>query len=195
MRKKWRLRKGSNSLVIVRRADIFPEDLGYAPSPVGASDLDRWIADSSSRQVLFEMYDCLHGSSANNAREAGAEQLQGTVRRWLEDAFKRRDIIAVLVKQNHLTQVAVVEEGQEKAKSERDAVSPGFAKTITWIEIELVDSQNRPVRNERFRMELPGGEFYEGTTDNRGSARIEGIDPGVCELNFPERDMREWSAA
>lgn len=195
MRMKWRLRKGSNSLVIVRRADIFPEELRCAPSPVGTSDLDRWMADPSSRQVLLEIDDRLRGPSANNVREAGAEQLQRTVRRWLEEAFKRRDIIAVLVQRNHLTQVAAVEEEQESGKGDENPDPPHPGKRKTWIEIELVDSQNYPVRNERFRLELPDGEFYEGTTDVRGSARIEGIDPGVCELNFPERDMREWRAA
>ena len=31
-----------------------------------------------------------------------------------------------------------------------------------------------------------------GSLDGQGRARISGIDPGMCQISFPEIDGREW---
>lgn len=65
----------------------------------------------------------------------------------------------------------------------------------TWIEIELLDEKGAPVRNERYTILLPDGSTRGGTLDSLGRARVDGIDPGVCEVCFPEIDQRAWRAA
>jgi len=64
----------------------------------------------------------------------------------------------------------------------------------SWIEIELVDDENEPVPGERYRITLPDGETAaEGTLDDKGFARVEGIDPGTCKVTFPELDKDAWN--
>jgi hypothetical protein len=64
----------------------------------------------------------------------------------------------------------------------------------TWIRIVLVDNGNprRPVPFKRYRIELPDGSVREGMLDENGAATLTGIDPGDCEVSFPEFDAAEW---
>lgn len=63
----------------------------------------------------------------------------------------------------------------------------------SWIEIEMVDEEDEPVPGVYYRIKLPDGEqVAEGTLDHKGFARIEGIDPGTCEITFPDLDKDAW---
>lgn len=63
----------------------------------------------------------------------------------------------------------------------------------SWIEIELVDEEKQPVPGERYKITLPDGEkIAEGTLDEKGFARVEGIDPGTCKITFPDLDKEAW---
>jgi hypothetical protein len=57
-----------------------------------------------------------------------------------------------------------------------------------WIAIRLVDQDNRPVPGEAYRVKLPDGSLVEDDLDEHGSARIMGIDPGTCQVSFPNLD-------
>jgi type VI secretion system secreted protein VgrG len=61
-----------------------------------------------------------------------------------------------------------------------------------WIEIELVDEEDQPVTGEQYEITLPDGRVAKGTTNQKGLARIEGIDPGTCQINFPKLDKDAW---
>jgi hypothetical protein len=58
----------------------------------------------------------------------------------------------------------------------------------TWIEIELLTEDRKPVPYEKYRIKVPEGFVAEGALDANGRARIDGIDPGICEVSFPEID-------
>jgi len=63
----------------------------------------------------------------------------------------------------------------------------------SWIEIELVDEEDHPVPGERYLVTLPDGETVaEGTLDEKGRARVDGIEPGTCKITFPELDASAW---
>ena len=62
----------------------------------------------------------------------------------------------------------------------------------SWIEIELVDEEDNPVPGEKYRITLPDETVAEGTLDDKGFARVEGIEPGACQITFPELDGRSW---
>jgi hypothetical protein len=67
-------------------------------------------------------------------------------------------------------------------------------KKPSWIEIELVDEKNNPVPGEAYSIALPDGETVaEGTLDENGFVRVDGIDPGMCQVTFPEMDGRSWA--
>jgi uncharacterized protein (DUF2345 family) len=62
----------------------------------------------------------------------------------------------------------------------------------SWVEIELIDDDGQPVPGARYRVTLPDGTVDEGTLDGQGRARIEGFEPGDCQIEFPDFDGREW---
>ena len=63
----------------------------------------------------------------------------------------------------------------------------------SWIEIEMVDEEDQPVPGMAYRITLPDGESVaEGTLDDKGFARVDGIEPGTCKITFPELDKDAW---
>ncbi|MEZ4296201.1 MAG: hypothetical protein R3B70_14615 [Polyangiaceae bacterium] len=62
----------------------------------------------------------------------------------------------------------------------------------TWIEIELVGMDGGPIPGQLYRIALPDGTAVEGRLDERGRARVLGIDPGTCSVTFPDLDMEAW---
>lgn len=65
----------------------------------------------------------------------------------------------------------------------------------SWIEIELIDDEKRPVPGARYLVTLPDETIAEGTLDEKGFARIEGITPGNCKISFPAFDQGCWKTA
>ncbi|MFN0131014.1 MAG: hypothetical protein ACKVW3_00525 [Phycisphaerales bacterium] len=63
---------------------------------------------------------------------------------------------------------------------------------LTWIEIELVDQDDRPVSGARYSLILPDGSPDGGTLDEQGFTRREGLKPGTCMVSFPEFDGGSW---
>ena len=55
----------------------------------------------------------------------------------------------------------------------------------SWIEIKLVDEEENPVPGEQYRVELPDDLVAEGTLDEKGFVHIDGIEPGMCNIKFP----------
>lgn len=68
-------------------------------------------------------------------------------------------------------------------------------KKTSWIEIELVDAEDKAVPGEKYRITLADHSVTEGVLDGKGFARVEGIEPGSCEVTFPEMDGRSWAKA
>jgi len=65
----------------------------------------------------------------------------------------------------------------------------------SWIEIELVDEENNPVPGEKYKITLSDGKVKTGTLDQNGLARVEGIEPGTCQITFPNLDKDAWEKA
>jgi hypothetical protein len=64
----------------------------------------------------------------------------------------------------------------------------------TWIAIELLDDKGAPVPGEPYEIRLPDGSYRRGSLDSAGCARIDGIDPGTCEVSFTRRDREDLNA-
>ncbi len=62
----------------------------------------------------------------------------------------------------------------------------------SWIEIDLFDPQGKPIGGARYRLRLPDGSVEEGKLDACGHAEYYDINPGNCELTFPDFDAKEW---
>jgi hypothetical protein len=69
--------------------------------------------------------------------------------------------------------------------------TPAEAET-TWIELELLDAEGKPVPNEQYKITFPDGVVKYGRLDSDGKARIEKLQPGSCQVTFPNRDEEVW---
>jgi hypothetical protein len=63
----------------------------------------------------------------------------------------------------------------------------------SWIEVRLVDGDRKPVAGQKYRIKLPDSSIKEGTLDEDGKARFDGIPPGQCQVCFPEIHGPEWT--
>jgi type VI secretion system secreted protein VgrG len=75
------------------------------------------------------------------------------------------------------------------------APPPEEAEELTWIEIELIDEDDKPVPGERYQIEVADGRVIRGTLDNKGFARVEGLKPGDCKVTFLKLDKDAWEPA
>ena len=65
-----------------------------------------------------------------------------------------------------------------------------------YIEIALVDEAGKPVAGESVRVTLPDGKtLAEGCTNEKGEYKVRGIDPGSCQICFPDLDQNAWEEA
>jgi hypothetical protein len=87
--------------------------------------------------------------------------------------------------------------GSEKVKPYKPPQTEEEKKQKTsWIEIEMMDEENQPVPGMAYRITLPDGETVaEGTLDDKGFARVDGIEPGTCKITFPDLDKDAWEKA
>ena len=70
--------------------------------------------------------------------------------------------------------------------------SPEEETKKNWIAIELKDEEDNPVPGEYYEVKLPDGSVVSGTLDDKGTARVDGIDPGEAEVTFPNLDKEAW---
>ncbi|MEJ7712144.1 MAG: hypothetical protein WKF84_20360 [Pyrinomonadaceae bacterium] len=195
MRKKWRLRSGSEAIVIVRRSDLFPEETSTFDQGRLISSIDGWLKDPLTRQVITEIDESVHGLSRPGAAKAGWKALQQGLKKRIEEAFKRGAIVGVADSAEVLTQ-SPHEQQAEGTAPRAPPPRPSTAKQTSWIEIELVNAEGQPIPDQRYRIEVPDGTFRDGNLDKQGKARVDGIDPGQCEVSFPDLDgSSEWAAA
>ncbi|MCP4246027.1 MAG: type VI secretion system tip protein VgrG, partial [bacterium] len=65
-------------------------------------------------------------------------------------------------------------------------------KETTFIKIRLLNDEGEPVAGERYRVTCPDGTVKEGTLDANGMAEVTGIEPGECDVTFPDLDESAW---
>lgn len=58
----------------------------------------------------------------------------------------------------------------------------------TWIEIELVDTEGNPIPDELYWIQLPDGSVREGRLNGGGRAYFGDLDPGECDIRWPNLD-------
>jgi type VI secretion system secreted protein VgrG len=62
-----------------------------------------------------------------------------------------------------------------------------------WIGVRLLDDNGQPLAGERYVIQLPDGtKVARGYTDKEGKVEVKGIDPGSCEIAFPDLDGATW---
>ncbi|HEY0993348.1 MAG TPA: hypothetical protein VGD80_40125, partial [Kofleriaceae bacterium] len=64
----------------------------------------------------------------------------------------------------------------------------------SFIELELVDTEQRPVAFASYSVTDADGNVFTGMLDADGRARIDGVAKGSCKVTFPDFHDDEWSA-
>ncbi|KAF0812069.1 hypothetical protein IGB42_03346 [Andreprevotia sp. IGB-42] len=63
----------------------------------------------------------------------------------------------------------------------------------TWIEIQLLGEDDKPIPGEKYEITLSNGLVLSGYLNAEGLARVDGLDPDTCQISFPELDKDAWS--
>ena len=65
----------------------------------------------------------------------------------------------------------------------------------SWIKIKLIDEAGNPVPGEAYKVKTSDGRTASGSLDEKGEAEVKGIEPGNCEITFPNLDKEAWEDA
>jgi hypothetical protein len=84
---------------------------------------------------------------------------------------------------------------EEIAPQRQNGRSSNASPKAAWIEILLRDADGQPVNGERYKIKLPDGSIQEGKLDTFGHAEYYNINPGQCQVCFPDLMDDEWTAA
>jgi type VI secretion system secreted protein VgrG len=171
---------GSN--YYLRAMGVVIESMSSLTLKVGGSNI---VIDPSGVTLKGPMVT-IDGGLVKIASGPGSSPGSGNMRSVVAPA-------APLVYTAALAQVAsgenVQSAGEQEQPYRRDEAS------TSWIEIELVDEEDNPVPGERYQITLPDGSVARGTLDENGFARIGGIEPGTCQVTFPDFDQDAWEEA
>ncbi len=65
----------------------------------------------------------------------------------------------------------------------------------SYIELEMLTEAGEPCAGERYLVVTSDGKKKNGSLNNKGFARINGIEPGNCKVTFPNLDKEAWKDA
>lgn len=162
--------------------DVQHDDPAYEALPwnLGCQDLRGWAFDPTLRNDLRALYEATFGRPLDEPAGAAFHVLVEP----LVEAMRRGDLVAWVFRANAV---------QHPAQLGREAPRPKpSAKTKTWIELSLVAKGGGPIAHEPFRMILSDGSALPGSLDERGFARVENLEDGVCDITFPRIHAPEW---
>jgi len=80
----------------------------------------------------------------------------------------------------------------EESSASAASTTEDEEKERSWIEIEMVGEDDKPIPGEKYRITLPDDTVSEGTLDQNGWARVEGFEEGNCKVTFPDLDQEAW---
>ncbi|WP_321475354.1 hypothetical protein [uncultured Paludibaculum sp.] len=195
-RKVWYLRIHGCDYEVVRRMDLEAEERFVERPFVSSTTFDRWLKEPVTARRLSDMLASVMPLPQRNALED---------KRWLssrlDEAFRKGRL--VLLEQEEAPAPAPSSGGGGGQSQTQNAPPPAppaggagaGAPAKTWIEFKLVDNNDKPIANERYKVKLTDGSTKEGHLSAGGTVRFAGIDPGNCDISFPDLDARDWTAA
>jgi hypothetical protein len=195
-RRMWQWTGPGGRYAIVLRQDLQAEEARFV-CRYPAQLFNAALGDPVLWRVLLEVWTHLRGAPPQAARTLNKEYYRRYFLPGLEEAFRNGQLVLLYRRR----EVVWAPSGPEVKPAERpteggaERVRRAPEKKKTWIEIVLVDENNRPVPGERFILQFPDASTLEDRLDNAGKVRVEEIDPGECLVSFPDIDAAEWKRA
>ena len=139
-------------------------------------------------QTLSERYyRAATGSIQENLAEAGkAGKQEELILRW-----RARMLACAAGAAAGAVEAPVEAPPAPQRKPPKDSESSG-TQVKTWIAIRVLDEDGNPVCDVPYSVTLPDGSIMTGALDDQGFARFDDIDPGQCQVSFPEIHAKEW---
>lgn len=109
------------------------------------------------------------------------------------DIDRAADVVAQALRDGRLVAEPAAFRQPHAPPTDLDASADDLARDVasrqkTWIEVELTDMDGKPMPGERYWIKLPDGAVREGNLDRLGRVYVGGLDPGSCEIRWPDRD-------
>ncbi|QDE94790.1 hypothetical protein BHS05_02275 [Myxococcus xanthus] len=185
--RRWRLPAQGEDWLVVPSVDLERMKHPHAPVPdvfVSAA-LKRWLATPAAH-TLYAMYEALGGSRPLGLSGLERGRYEQRLQQRLTEAFVHGELVALPMARPVLLPTPWPEpppQTSEEAPVEEQ----------TWLAIELKDEEGNPIPHARYLVTLPDGSTREGTLNKNGYARVDGVNPGQCQVTFPELDGQSWS--
>jgi hypothetical protein len=185
--RRWTLpAQGASWLVIPSvEAEALQPEGQRVPDVFVTSSLDGWLSTSAAR-TLYAMYEALGGTSPLGLSGLERGRYEQRLKQRLAEAFTRGELVALELERPVLTPRPWPEPPPARPE-------PAPVEEVTWLAIELKDEEGKPVPHARYLVTLPDGSTREGTLNKNGYARVDGVNPGQCQVTFPELDGQSWS--
>ncbi|MBZ4420680.1 carboxypeptidase-like regulatory domain-containing protein [Myxococcus sp. RHSTA-1-4] len=184
--RRWMLPAQGASWLIVPSVEAETEKAGSnrVPDVFVTTALDRWLVTPAAR-TLYAMYEALGGSPPLGLSGLERGRYEQRLKQRLSEAFAHGELVALEVERP----VLVPRPWPEPPRPEAEEAPPA---EMTWLAIELKDEEGKPVPYARYVVTLPDGGTREGTLNKNGYARVDGVNPGQCQVSFPELDGQSW---
>lgn len=188
-RRKWRLRGFGAEYVVVPRAELSGDLPGKRLTEGQAAlQVHEWLG-SSQADVLWELYEALGGRRPSGQSRLQWEQERERMAERLASAFFSGELVA------HAVEWTMPRAHPRALIEPLPGAESEAPPETTYVAIEMVDEDGKPVSGVRYRVTLPGGVVREGRLSATGYARLDGVDPGSCKISFPELDGSSWDKA
>jgi hypothetical protein len=163
-----------------------PIDPELEPMPVSAALawLSRWLLDPRATEVLADIHGALFGALSLTAW--GADDRHRPIHEALATAIELGDL---LVLEPVRASAAVLSPVSPSEPPPRNLPPLGVR---TFIEIELLDQDGKRFPT-LLRLTLPDGSKQQIAFN--GFIHLDGLDPGTCDIEFPDVDGRSWDPA
>lgn len=155
--------------------------------------LRQWLGNPYSKEILGDVFRTVQapvrGPSTPPPDQTILEQLNAAIES--ENLLLLRPIVRDA---SAAADPEILSDQARDAARAKSAASAGqnSQSKKTWIEFKLVDQDGDPVRGARYRLKITDGSVREGSLDDSGIVRVNGLDPGTCEISFLDYDRTEW---
>lgn len=110
-------------------------------------------------------------------------------REYLADGIAKGELVALNHGPRKTAKIPSALESVENLPGNRPA--PLAGEIENWIEVKLLDEDGEPVADQDYVITDADGVEHKGKTDAKGTARLDKIASGDCEVNFV--DLEGWS--